>query len=106
MLVRANRSVYRYDITEALGKDATAEEILDYIFGDEYHCRSSNFILRVWSKDRYNRKFYHRLNMLWAMPFSLLIFPFQWVIFGHTGWSDKTKMGRFILKSTGHLFKD
>ena len=44
-----------------------------------------------------------RLNMLWAMPLTIALWPFRYVLNGDGGWSTKTRMGRFILRVTGHL---
>jgi hypothetical protein len=103
MLVRSTRNVYRQEVENAVGKDATAKQVLDHIFGGygEYNRREANFVLKVWDGD--NRTFLNRLNMFWAMPLTLLLSPFMYLKSGQVGWSDKSSAGRFILRVTGHL---
>ena len=103
MLVRNTESVYRHEIEKELGKDATGEQVLDYIFGtyDNDYRRSSDFVLRVWSDDK--RSALQRLNMFWAIPLTLFLSPYQYVVNGQVGWDTNTKAGRFILRVTGHL---
>lgn len=103
MLLRDTVRCYRLKIESAVGKDATGKEVLDYIFGtsnNDYRGQAG-IELRVWSKD--NKKPVHRLNMLWAIPLTLLLAPVRYVLHGDIGWDTKTKMGRFILRVTGHL---
>jgi len=102
-LVRKNNEVYRHQIEAYLGKDAKVGDALDYIFGhynNDYRSMGG-FTLRVWSKDK--RKWWQRLNMFWAMPLTVIVLPFQWVVHGKSGWDTKTKLGTFILKVTGNL---
>ena len=104
MLVRCTSKAYRHQVEKAVGKDATAKQVLDHIFGGygEYDRPDADFVLRVWDGD-YNRTFWHRLNMFWAMPLTLLLSPFMYLKSGQVGWSDKSATGRFILRVTGHL---
>ena len=103
MLIRNTSSVYRHQVEKAVGKDATAKQVLDHIFGGygEYDRPEANFVLRAWTEDE--RTFLHRLNMFWAMPLTLLLSPFMYLKSGQVGWSDKSAAGRFILRVTGHL---
>ena len=85
------------------GKDATGQQVLDYLFGPYGvdSCSSVNFVIRQWCKD--DRTRLQRLNMLWAMPLTILLWPFRYVLYGDGGWSTKTLMGRFMLRVTGYL---
>lgn len=45
-----------------------------------------------------------RLNMFWAVPFTIVLAPIKYVIYGDTGWSMKSKFGRWILRVTGEQY--
>lgn len=95
--------VYRHKIERELGKDATGQQVLDYLFGPygEDSRSSVNYVIREWRKD--TRTKLQRLNMLWAVPLTIALWPFRYVLYGDGGWSTKTPMGRFILRITGYL---
>lgn len=103
MLIRDTRSVYRHEVENAVGKDATAKQVLDYLFGGygEYDRPDADFVIRKWEED--GRTVLHRLNMFWAIPLTLLLSPFMYLFKGQVGWDTKSKTGRFILRVTGHL---
>lgn len=106
MLVRKTTPIYKHQVRQAIGKDATVDDVLNYIFGesvmgyDEKH--QYDFIIKAFKRDK-KRQWWHRLNMFWAIPVTLILAPFQYVRSGYVGWTDKTRTGRFILKITGHL---
>ncbi|RMH97312.1 hypothetical protein [Stutzerimonas nitrititolerans] len=102
VLIRDTKHVHRYDVEQAVGKDASGNRVLDYLFG-EYpdFCKESDFVIREWDGDE--RTVLQRLNMFWAYPLTLLLAPFRYVIKGHIGWDTKTTFGRWILKATGNL---
>ncbi len=103
MLIRRTSDLYRHEVEKAVGKDATAKQVLDYLFGGcgEYDRRESDFVIRKWTDDK--KTVLQRLNMFWAMPLTLLLSPFMYLFSGQVGWDTKTKVGVFILKVTGHL---
>lgn len=104
MFIRDTRKVYRSEIEKNLGKDASGEKVLDYMFGtyDNDYNSNSDITIRKWGEPTQN-KIIHRINMIWAIPLTLIILPLQYLITGNTGWDTKTKLGRWILKITGHL---
>lgn len=103
MIIRKSKSAYRCSIIKELGEDCTGKQVLDHLFGDYDNDYQSyeNYYISEWCSDK--RKWWQRLNMFWAMPLTIIILPFQWVVVGHTGWSDKNKVGRFVLRVTGNL---
>lgn len=102
MIVRDTKNVYRREVERAIGKDATAKDVLDYLFGDVNSERKTNFVIKEWEVDTTTKPI-HRLNMFWAVPLTLLCAPVQYVLYGHVGWTTKTKFGRWIIRVTGHL---
>ncbi len=103
MIVRQNRKAYRHEIESDLPKDCTADQVLDCIFGDydsDYrgYC---DFQIHVWEDDK--KTTLHRLNMFWAIPLTLVLSPLMYIKNGQIGWDDRSALGRFILRVTGHL---
>lgn len=102
MLIRETTEVFRYKIEQAVGKDASGRQVLDYVFGETLAQRgNAPFVIREWRTDRRTRL--QRLNMFWAMPLTLLCAPYQYVVHGFIGWDTKTRLGRWILRATGHF---
>lgn len=101
ILIRDTAGVYRCAIERELGKDATGQQVLDHLFGLYGEDPGVNFVIREWCKE--DKTKLQRLNMLWAMPLTLALWPFRYVLNGDGGWSTKTRTGRFILRVTGHL---
>lgn len=106
MFIRDKRKLYRHEVESAVGKDATAKQVLDHLFGGphDYGCHDADFVIYKWTGEK--RTVLHRLNMFWAMPLTLLLSPFMYLFAGQVGWDTKTKVGRFILRVTGHLKDD
>lgn len=64
---------------------------------------SGDFIIRHY--DDYQPKTeIQRLNMFWAVPFTIALSPFKYVIYGDTGWSTRSRFGRWILRRTGEQY--
>jgi hypothetical protein len=104
MFIRNTIKVYRSRVEHDLGDKASdGKAVLDYLFGKWSEDSETNFMIREWVKDYYDRKPYHRLNMFWALPLTLLFSPFQYIFRGGIGWDTKSTFGRWILKVTGHL---
>lgn len=101
IFIKDTAFVYRSNIERKLGKDATGQQVLDHLFGTYGGDSCVNFVIREWRKD--DRTKLQRLNMLWAMPLTIVLWPFRYVLYGDGGWSTNTPMGRFILLVTGHL---
>ena len=103
VFIHDTKFVYRYAIEREIGKDATGQQVLDYLFGPygEYSSSSVNYVICEWRKD--DRTKLQRLNILWVIPLSIVLWPFRYVLYGDGGWSTKTRMGRFILRVTGYL---
>lgn len=101
IFIRDTTGVYRYKIERELGKDATGQQVLDYLLGPYGDDSRVNFVIREWRKD--DRTKLQRLNLLWVMLLTIVLWPFRYVLYGDAGWSTKTPMGRFILRVTGYL---
>ena len=101
MFIRDTKNIYRFQVEKAVGKDATADQVLDYLFGNSYECSNNSFVIKEWSTDFRTKK--HRLNMLWAIPLTIFCVPYQYIMKGKIGWDTKTTFGRWILKVTGYL---
>lgn len=101
IFIRDTGGVYRSAIESKLGKDATGQQVLDYLIGPYGGHPEAGFVIRKWS--RCGKTKIQRLNMLWAMPLTIALWPFRYVLNGDGGWSTETRMGRFILRVTGHL---
>lgn len=102
------QSLYRHEIEQLLGGgDASvksAKDVLDLLYGDYNNDYRSDYkIVRRFNKP--NRNFKCRLNMLWATPLTILMFPVLYVVKGYGGWSEESLIGRFILKATGYMEK-
>lgn len=90
--------IYHYE--EVTGRSVdTKEDLLDYLFGNYEHRPDTS--LDLYLLEPVDKKWYHRLNMFWAYPVTLLLYPFRYVIYGDGGWTNKTIMGKFMLKSVG-----
>lgn len=101
VFIRDTTGVYRHKIERELGKDATGQQVLDYLLGHYGDDSRVNFVIREWRKD--DRTKLQRLNILWVIPLSIVLWPFRYVLYGDGGWSTKTPMGRFLLRITGYL---
>lgn len=101
LLIRDTREVYRFKIENKVGKNATAKDVLDYIFGDSVYGGKANFVIREWQED--DKTAFQRLNMFWVIPLTLICAPYQYVSKGQIGWDTKTALGRWLLKITGYL---
>lgn len=107
MLERKNRnwggihSQVRRDMESRGDKlsDYSGEELLTYLCGDCNNCRSTK--LDVYILKPQKEKWYHRMNMMWAFPLTLICSPYQYIKNGGVGWDNKSIIGRFILKAVG-----
>jgi hypothetical protein len=102
MLIRDTKCVYRHAVEKALGKDATANDVLDYLLDGYGKCGGERFVIWQWREDRETNPI-QRLNMFWAIPLTLFCAPYQYVARGQVGWDTKTAFGRWILRVTGNL---
>lgn len=79
--------------------DYSGEELLTYLCGDHDNCSVSE--LDVYIMKRQKEKWYHRVNMMWAFPLTIICGPFQYIKNGSVGWHNKSRIGKLILKSIG-----
>lgn len=64
---------------------------------------SGEFMIRHYDDDQ-PKTALHRLNMFWAVPFTIALMPIKYVIYGDTGWSMKSRFGGWILRVTGEQY--
>lgn len=75
------------------------DELLTYLFGDYSEYPQTHFDLYIMVKK--DQKWWHRLNMIWAFPLTLLCAPYMWLTQGQIGWTNKSVIGGFVLRSIG-----
>lgn len=99
MFYKEKKRVFKSQLIEQAGGDkATKDSILEVLFDD-----TGDFYVYWWDNPWIvEKKWYHRLNYLWMLPlFWIFIAPFQWLVKGEVGFSEKTKVGEMILKLVG-----
>ncbi|HFQ5115451.1 TPA: hypothetical protein ACGU7D_004260 [Vibrio vulnificus] len=84
---------------ETLHGPMTKEETLTFLFGDWNNRAETN--LDIYLLEQPEKTVLHRLNHLWAFPLTFILAPFRYVLYGDIGWTNKTKLGKFLLKSCG-----
>jgi hypothetical protein len=101
MLIHDTKEVYRRKVETAVGEDASAEDVLDYLFGKYGERREANFVIREWIKPTQNRV--QRINTVWVCLLTIFLAPVRYIIYGQVRWSDKTRFGKWLLKITGNM---
>ena len=96
------KPIYRMEIEKNLDDKQAAGEVLDLLYGNYNDDYQTSYKIVVYDYD-HKRNWRQRLNMFWVMPLTLILSPFMYLYSGQVGWSDKSKLGKFILKITGHL---
>ena len=91
---------HRYVVERDVGKDATAKDVLDHLFGD--YDENVEYVVYHYN-DPYTKPstLLQRLNRLWVIPVFYICVPFQWMFTGSVGLNDHTKLGGFVHKITG-----
>ena len=75
------------------------DELLTYLFGNYSEYPQTHFDLYIMVKK--DQKWWHRLNMLWAFPLTVICIPYMWITQGEIGWTNKNIIGGFVLRSIG-----
>lgn len=106
MIERPTRYVNEFNIKKHIQQECrqnidemSANEVIDFLFGDYTDRGEFRIVDDCYCPDE---KWWHRLNTLWAYPLTLACSPYRYVVYGHTGWDDKTRFGNWILRMTGH----
>lgn len=102
MIEQEKGKVSRYELERLLTKPKEAKELLDLLYGQYNNDYCTDYEIATYRYQDGSKTVCQRLNMLWAVPLTILCMPFQYVIKGTTGWSKKTIFGRWICKVTGH----
>lgn len=96
---KIKEDVERYEDEYLNGREMTKNEVIEYLFGSYNEYPSTSLDLYLLSPQEKTVK--HRLNMLWVMPITLLVAPYSYIRYGSVGWTNKTKVGKFILECVG-----
>lgn len=106
MIEKPTRNVYTHDLIHHLKNNCnldiakmSGEETLNELFGSRSD-RGSFQAIDIFWEPRVKR--IHRFNRLWVYPMTLILSPFRYVLYGHPGFEDSSKIGRWILKITGY----
>lgn len=84
------------------GDEATADTVLDAIFGTKYGEYQDQLLESyVYEEAKEDRKLLQRFNSLWVIPLVAIGLPFQWLFTGKMGVDRKSKLGRVVLKLVG-----
>lgn len=92
-----DKDIKRFE--EQIGGKLSKEETLDFLFGN--HSDRARTRLDLYLLVEPDKTVIHRLNHLWAFPLTFVLAPFRYVLYGDIGWDNKTRLGRFMLKSCG-----
>ena len=95
MIEREKRRLPYYmkrQVLTEVGKDASVEDVLNHLFGDDDN--SSDYV--VYKYVHSDRTLLNRLNLIWVWPLFLISMPFQWLITGNTGVTRNSKIGRIV----------
>lgn len=94
-----SESIKEYEKKYNNGKELSKKETLSFLFGDFSNHPETKLDICIRIKP--TSTVANRLNQLWAYPLTLVLAPFRYVLFGYTGWDDKTLIGRFMLHICG-----
>ena len=94
---KVDDEIKRYE--EERGITLDRDEVLDFLFGNFRDRAGAELDIYLLSPP--DKTVVHRLNHLWAFPLMFILWPFRYVLYGDAGWTNKTKMGRFLLKCCG-----
>jgi len=105
MIERKERYVHEFHVRGYLEqrgldiKKLSGEDLMVELFGDSQNKHRFRIIDPMFGP---KTKWYHRLNRFWAFPIFFVMAPFQYLIYGRTGFSDETLFGYWMLKVTGY----
>lgn len=105
MMEQKTRYIHEYEVKRYLKKrgldisSLSGEDLMIELFGDTENFGEFKIVDQYWKP---KERWYHRLNRFWAYPLFFILAPFQYIIYGETGFSDKNKVGHWILKVTGY----
>ena len=85
---------------EQVGRRLSKDEVIRHLFGSWDDKPSTTLDLYLLRKQKTTRK--HRLNHLWVYPLTLVLAPFRYVLYGDIGWTNKTKLGKFLFVACGY----
>lgn len=102
MIIHNKNRVNRLNIEKKLGKDCSGKEVLDHLFGDYNNDYQSGEDYVIYEWESCEKTPLQRFNFIWVFGLTMLLAPIRYVMYGQTGWTNKTKMGRFFIRITGH----
>ncbi len=91
---------------EGLASYAEIKNVLRNIINDEdqLHNATNDLITNFYIyplEIKQTVKWYHRLNMCWIIPLTIIFICFKWVVTGRTSVEPPSKMGKLIAKLIG-----
>ena len=84
----------KQQILSEIGQNATADEVLTFLLGDN-ECPSEYVVYKYKTS---KRSLFNRLNMIWLTPIFVITLPIQWLVCGRTGVNRNSKLGRLVNK--------
>ena len=99
--VRKN-SAYRHVIEKEMktlhGENYTKNQLLDYLFDDDYH---GGYVVIPRFYQYENRTTLQRINHFWIIPLWLSVCWIKWIFTGETGIHQESKAGKMLSKLIG-----
>lgn len=93
---------FRYKIlTEAGGKSATAETVLDVLFG-QFNDDDSIYLVKYRHNPYIRTTAMQRINLFWVWPLMLITAPVRFILTGSAGVSTSGRLGLTLRKLIGH----
>lgn len=91
--------IRKYEKEYLDGEAMTKEEVLEHLFGTYIDRPTTK--LDLYLLEPQTKSMRHRVNMLWSVPLTLILAPYSYVRYGSLGWTNKTFLGKFVLKCVG-----
>lgn len=99
--VRKN-SAYRHVIEKEMkalhGNDYTKNQLLDFLFDDDYH---GDYVVIPRFYQYEKRTVAQRINYIWIVPMWLSVCWIKWIFTGETGIHQESKAGKILSKLIG-----
>lgn len=100
-IIKDRQKSWEGEIATKSLKELSSDETFRILFFNSDGSRNYDVIHR--DEGRKNRNFAQRISLIPTFLITAIAYPFQYVAFGRAGWSEDTKIGRFILKHSGFL---
>ncbi|MGR5366951.1 hypothetical protein [Photobacterium damselae] len=95
-----DKELRRHKKERGIERELTEKEVVKFLFGS-YNDRAQTR-LSILIREVPETTVVHRLNRMWAYPFTFILSPFRYILYGDIGWREETKLGKFILTCCGY----